>query len=169
MTDRAKHWAFDVASAFIAAPFAILLYWIVSAAIDRQPPVIYERVGAVTASAPQGGQLEVEFSVFRLRICPADVRRWLIDSAGVRHSIPQFTVGPRLNAGLDTYRRTITIPDAAAVGPAVYTVDLDYYCNPLQRLGWPISVTSPPIDVEVTPRPLILLPPLLAPAPDGDG
>lgn len=163
-------WRFDWLSAAIAAPFAIVLAWFVTAAIDRTSPVTYESASATVASVPQGGSIEVQFTVFRHRICKADVRRWLTDSSGTRHSIPSFTVGPRVQlAGLDTYRRMITVPEAAALGPATYQVDLSYECNLIHRLGWPIEVQSPSIHFEVTPRPVIILPPLFTSPPDGDG
>lgn len=159
----------NVLAALLAAPFSILLFWLVTAAIDRQPPIIYDHVRALAADVPQGGTIEVEFSVFRLRICDVEARRWLYDASGRKHSIPSFTVGPRQLAGLDTYRRLITIPEAAAVGQASYVVELAFACNLVHRLGWPIRVLSPPIRFEVTPRPLIFLPPLLSQPPDSDG
>lgn len=169
LTERVRHfdWRSGIISALIAAPFAVLLASIFNAAIDRVPPIIYERVRALSDSVPQGGLIRVEFSVLRLRLCDGEVARWLIDSAGVKHSIPSFTIGPRPLAGLDTYRRTITIPEAAALGQATYQVDLEYSCNLIHRLGWPIEIHSPPIRFEITPRPLILLPPLVPP-PDTD-
>ncbi|HTV71180.1 MAG TPA: hypothetical protein VMF90_21840 [Rhizobiaceae bacterium] len=159
------HWL----SALIASPFAILLWWLVTAMIDRQPPIIYEGVRPITASVAQGASIELEFRVFRLRICEATAKRWLYDSAGQKHAIPSYTVGPAQLAGLVTYRRSITIPEAAALGQATYQVELSYICNLIHRLGWPILVTSPPIRFEVTPRPIIILPPLLSAPNDDDG
>lgn len=126
---------------------------------DRQSPIIYEGVRALSESVPQGGTIGVEFEVFRLRLCPGEAHRWLIDAKGAKHAIPSFTVGPRPLPGYTTYRRTITIPDAAAVGQATYQVDLIYTCNFLHVLGWPIVVTSPPVRFEVTPQSLLPLPP----------
>lgn len=158
-------WHFDWLSALIAAPFAVLLAWMVTAVIDRHPPVTYESASAMASAVAQGGVIEVEFVVFRHRICKATVRRWVTDSTGTRHSIPSFTVGPRTQlAGLDRYRRTITIPEAVAVGPASYQVDLSYECNLIHRLGWPIEVQSPVIHFDVTPR----LPPLFEVPEGGD-
>jgi hypothetical protein len=51
---------------------------------------------------------------------------------------------------------------------AVVQVD-PYECNLIHRLGWPIEVRSPEIRLEVTAKPLILLPPLFVPPPDADG
>ncbi len=141
---------------------------IASQLFDREPPVRYERVRALSDTVPQGGTIEVEFSVFRLRLCEGTARRWLTDSTGTRHSIPQFTVGPRPLAGLDTYRRTITIPEAAATGPASYQVEISYACNVVHRLGWPIEVQSPPIGFLITPRPALQLPPLFTVPHDSD-
>lgn len=162
-------WHFDWRSAFIAAPFAVVLAYIVNGLIDRMPPITYENASTPSVSSvPQGGIIDIEFTVFRHRICPGEAKRWLTDSEGKKHSIPSFTVGPRVQlAGLDRYRRTITIPEAAALGPATYEVEIDYTCNVIHRLGWPIHVVSPPIRFEITPRPLIIIPPIIPEDDDG--
>jgi len=125
---------------------------------DREPPIIYEDAKALSSTVEQGGTIEIEFSVFRTRICPLITKRWLTDSAKERHSIPQYTTGLRLLAGRETYRRSITVPVAAAPGPAEYRVTLEYVCNPLQNFMGPIVVTSPPIKFKVLPARLIPVP-----------
>lgn len=162
-------WRFDWLSAAIASPFAVILAYLVTAALDRSPPVIYEDARPLSDSVPQGGTIEVQFTVFRLRTgCDTDVKRWLTDAQGVRHSIPSFTVGPRVQlAGLDTYRRSITLPAAVAAGQAEYEVDLTYQCNLLHHLGWPIRIRSPSIRFQVTPSEIIL-PPLVGSPANGD-
>lgn len=125
---------------------------------DREPPIIYEDAKALAPTVEQGGTIEIEFSVFRTRICPLITKRWLTDSAKERHSIPQFTTGLRLLAGRETYRRSITVPVAAAPGPAEYRVTLEYVCNPLQNFLGPIVVTSPPIRFSVLPARILTLP-----------
>lgn len=119
--------------------------------VDRDPPIIYEDAKALSSEVEQGGVIEIEYSVFRTRICPLVTKRWLIDADRTRHSIPQFTTGLRLLAGRETYRRSITVPMAAAPGPAEYSVTLEYVCNPLQNFLGPIVVTSPPIKFKVIP------------------
>ncbi|WP_421359964.1 hypothetical protein [Agrobacterium rosae] len=126
--------------------------------VDREPPIIYEEAKALSPTVEQGGTLEIEFSVFRTRICPLVTKRWLQDSANERHSIPQFTTGLKLLAGRETYRRTITVPPAAAPGPAEYSVTLEYICNPLQNFIGPIRVTSPAIKFSIVPSRTIMLP-----------
>lgn len=131
---------------------------------DREPPIEYEAATALATSVPQGGTIDVEFSVFRKRICPLVAKRWLYDAVGERHSIPQYTTGLKLLAGRETYRRSITVPTAATPGPARYEVTLDYICNPLQNWIGPIQVVSPPIKFTITPSE----PPQPAP-PGSDG
>ncbi|WP_174153366.1 hypothetical protein [Rhizobium skierniewicense] len=38
--------------------------------VDRDPPIIYESAKALSPTVEQGGAIEIEFSVFRTRICP---------------------------------------------------------------------------------------------------
>jgi hypothetical protein len=52
--------------------------------------------------------------------------------------------------GRETYRPSITIPDNAAIGRAHYEVSIEYTCNLVQRFGWPVKLTSPPIYFEIT-------------------
>ncbi|MCO6391104.1 hypothetical protein GTW25_08690 [Aliihoeflea aestuarii] len=121
--------------------------------MDRDPPITYLGARALTPVVAQGGTIPVEFDVFRHRICPIDVRRWLYDSGMNRHAIPSWTTGLELLAGREVYQRTITIPDAAASGPAQYQIVLDYECNPLARImSIPIRVYSPPIRFEIKRR-----------------
>ncbi len=126
-------------------------YSLASMILDRVPPITYEGAKALQPEVGRGGVLDVEFKVFRTRICPAVTKRWLVDAEGTRHAIPSYTVGVQLLAGKETYQRSITIPLAAALGPAWYEVDLNYYCNVIHRIGWPINVTSPPIPFLITP------------------
>ncbi len=138
-------------------------YSLASMLLDREPPIRYEDARAVSPAVEQGGTVDVQFTVFRSRICPVVTRRWLYDAADEKHSIPQFTVGLQMLAGRETYRRSITVPSTAAVGPARYVVNLEYTCNLLQNLVGPIKVTSPPIRFMVTPAASLLL------RPDGGG
>ena len=146
--------SFDWFSALIAAPFAVVLAWVVTAALDREPPIRHDSARALADSVEAGGAIGVEFNVFRERICPAEVRRWLYDSAWNRHAIPSWTTGLELLAGREVYQRTITIPLAAQPGPAQYQVELDYECRLIQRiLRWPVRVYSPPIKFTIAEGP----------------
>lgn len=127
-------------------------YSFVSAVIDREPPIAYEGARAVEESVQRGSSIDIEFKVFRKRICEQVVRRYLTDSMGIRHAIPSYTVGLQMLAGRETYQRSITIPTAASIGPASYQVVIDYACNPLQNLLGTIRVSSPPISVVIVPE-----------------
>ncbi len=138
---------------------------------DRTPPIVYEDGKALADSVPQGGSISIQFQVFRTRICDGDAERWITDSDGVRHSIPSYTVSgsPPLLAGREVYVRRITIPDSIVLGPASYQVTLEFSCNWIHRLGYPIIVKSPPILFEITPRAAVILPPLVTMPDEGDG
>lgn len=138
---------------------------LVSMALDREPPIFYEGAKAVTPDAQRGSSIDVEFKVFRKRICDQTVRRYLTDSQGIRHSIPSYTVGIQMLAGRETYQRSITIPTAASIGPATYEVVIDYQCNLLQSVFGNIRVTSPPIAFNILPESGLLI----APRFDSDG
>ncbi len=118
---------------------------------DRTPPISYDGARALSASAPAGGYIEVEYKVYRDRICPASVRRYLVDSSGTKHSIPSFTVGLGIFVGHEIYKRQIQIPQNASIGPAEYQVTIEYYCNIIHRMGWPIVVETPIVQFNITP------------------
>ncbi len=140
-------------------------YSFVSAVIDREPPIAYEGARAVEASVQRGSSIDIEFKVFRKRICEQTVRRYLTDSARIRHAIPSYTVGLQMLAGRETYQRSITIPTAASIGPASYEVVIDYACNPLHNLLGTIRVSSPPISFVIVPESGLLSVPRI----DSDG
>lgn len=140
-------------------------FWLVSMGLDREPPIAYEGARAVTSDVQRGASIDVEFRVFRKRICDQTVRRYLTDSQGIRHAIPSYTVGIQMLAGRETYQRSITIPTAASVGPASYEVVIDYQCNLLQAILGSIRVTSPPIAFNILPESGLLV----APKNDSDG
>ncbi len=116
---------------------------------DRKPPIVFDDARALASKAVQGGELEVQFTVHRLRVCDLESKRWLTDAQGKIHAISTYTRGEPSDAWAETYKRSITIPEGAAPGPASYTIDLSYSCNVFHRLGWPIHVSSPPIRFEI--------------------
>lgn len=126
-------------------------YSLVTMILDRTPPITYQRADSIASTVPQGGSIDVEFEVNRERICPSTVKRWLVDSAGTRHSITNFTVGSNLKRGKEVYQRAITVPETATIGPAYYEVKLEFACNIIQRLGWPVRLDAPHIKFEIIP------------------
>lgn len=146
-----KRTLYGFAAGAIAAIVAVSSFNMAVMVVDREAPITYKSARAISPEVKQGGTIDVEFNVFRSRICPVAAKRWLYDAKGERHSVPQYTVGADLTAGRETYRRTITIPTSAALGPARYEVVLDYTCNPLQKLLGPTQVVSPPVRFVIVP------------------
>ncbi|TCP87283.1 hypothetical protein C8J31_105145 [Rhizobium sp. PP-CC-2G-626] len=146
-----KRILYGFAMGAIAAIVSVSSFNMAVMVVDREAPISYQGAHAVTPTVKRGGTIEVEYKVVRTRICPVVAKRWLYDSAGQRHSVPQYTVGADLTAGRETYRRSITIPSSAALGPARYEVVLDYTCNPLQNLLGPTTVVSPPVNFVIVP------------------
>ncbi len=144
-----KRILYGFAAGVIAAVTAVSSFNIAVMVVDREAPITYQGAHAIAPTIKRGGTIEVEYKVVRTRICPVVAKRWLYDAAGQRHSVPQYTVGADLTAGRETYRRSITIPSGAALGPARYEVVLDYTCNPLQKLVGPTTVVSPPVEFEI--------------------
>lgn len=123
-----------------------LLDWI----IDREPP--FAALGAAQASPVRAGGTVVFIAAVRRdldRDCTVQFSRHLIDGLGIRHD---FAADPRVMTAdglreMDSamghqLRLAVNIPAGAAPGPATYTSDLIYRCNPVHVL-WPIAVSMP--------------------------
>jgi len=152
MTLAQRVTTFDWRSAIIASPFAILLAFVVTSMLDRQPPVDYLDARSAVSSAPAGGTIDIHFDVYRYRICPViKATRQITDSQGVQHAVSNYTFASNTRPGRESYDRTITIPEAVEVGLASYRIRLTYACNFVHNLGWPIEVQSPPVFFRVTP------------------
>lgn len=147
-----------VASTTILCMAGGFSYLVASMAMDRSPPVVYESATALTPEVPVGGILEVQYTVIRSRVCPVSSKRFVRDASGSVHAIPAWTVPSQLLAGRETFTRQIIVPQTVVPGPAVYGVSLDYACNVFHRLGFPIHVDSPPVNFQIVPGALPLLP-----------
>ena len=131
--------------------FCLPVFWTLGEwAFDRDPP--FAVVGPVMAFNAAPGETAFFNADVRRdldRECSVIFSRHMIDGAGVRHD---FAKDPRvmtsdgiramdlLMAG--RLRLAVEIPRGANPGPAVYTTELQYSCNPLHRI-WPIDVTMP--------------------------
>lgn len=162
MLERTR--AFDWLSSVIASPFAVVLAWLVITLIDREPPTVFETAAVLTTQVPQGGVLDIEYTVIQNRRCAATVERYVTDANGIVHVPSTYTVGrrPLIDGyppeGRETYQRSITIPLATALGRAHYEARFTYTCNILQKLFLPIRVTAPTVYFDVVPAPAPLEP-----------
>jgi hypothetical protein len=142
------HWRVAGAIVFLLAVLGS--FSLAAMLVDREPPTQFLERKALSDKVPQGGVLTVQFKLKRYRICRAEVFRWVIDSERTKHAISSFTTTSDSNLGEISDVREISLPPAVAVGPAVYYVEAEYYCNTLQWiLDWPIVVRSPDARFEV--------------------
>lgn len=158
------------ATVFILAALAgVGLAAVISSILDRDPPTVFEIATALTPKVPQGGVLDVQYTVVQNRVCSASVERYITDIDGNVHVPSTYTVGKQAliegypPEGRETYHRSITVPLAASVGPARYDARFVYTCGVLQKLAYPIVVDAPPIRFMITPAPASVAP--LTPTP----
>lgn len=111
-------------------------------ATDNTPP-FQLLAQAVVVSGPPGGEVAFEAHVRRdlERECSVSYSRHIIDARGFRHdfeSEPGYLSANGLrqmdNDMGGQLRLVVNIPKAAAVGPAVYSAELRYVCNPLHSM-----------------------------------
>lgn len=150
---------------FVMTIFAAVgLASMISSVLDREPPTVFESATALTPAVPQGGVLDVQYTVVQNRVCPSTVERYVTDSDGTIHVPSTYTVGRRATIegyppeGRETYHRSITVPLAASVGPARYDARFVYTCSILHKLAFPILVDAPAVRFEITPAPATLTP-----------
>lgn len=123
---------------------------VLALAFDRSVPV---KTLAVSTEDMEGrlpgteGRLHI--FVNRKRSCPAYARRVFVDSGHERYFDPKD--GPRPfppprpeDMGEQDFYTAVDIPATMDPGETCGYVDLQYFCNPLQRfLNWPVSDSSP--------------------------
>lgn len=89
---------------------------------------------AVQFDAVQGKLLAVRWVVERKHYCKTTRNDYIVDSTGVRTTVPSQTFtrqpGP---LGRDTFITLTPVPHWLPVGPAVLRTQLVYVCNPVQR------------------------------------
>lgn len=153
------------AMVFIMAALAgVGLSGMVSSALDRDPPIAFEQATVLTPEVPQGGVLDLQYTIVQSRVCAATVERFVTDSEGTIHVPSTYTVDRRSliegypPEGRETYRRSVTIPLAAAVGKARYDARFSYACNLWHKLTKPIVVSAPSVEFIITPAPTPLEP-----------
>lgn len=139
--------------AFLTALFiAIPLVAIANAIIDRQAPVNYIEAFAPSPNVAAGKQVEIRFDVDRRRICQViRIGRYVVDATGVEHSVPSYTASSNSRPGREVYDRLITVPETVPPGKAFYYLRIRYGCNFLNHLGWPITVESPHVALNILP------------------
>ena len=109
-------------------------------ALDRVEPVTVHSTMFSGELAP-GGTVTITWDATATRSCSGVVRRRIIDETGAMFEYDEQStvIRPKGELGRRTYRREFVLPKSAKPGPALHSVVVLYYCNPLQvALNWPI-------------------------------
>ncbi|WP_182422038.1 hypothetical protein [Aureimonas sp. ME7] len=110
---------------------------------DRASPTETISTRVEPTIIPAGGAGEVQYVYLRYRACDRRVRASVIDSSGRRFEFITQSSPPttgRVPGKTNSYARPFRVSSAAQPGPAVYHVEIEDACNPLQVL-WPIRRT----------------------------
>lgn len=135
----------------LLAAIAQVVYW----AQDDDPPFTGGKYIATPTRAGEGMQITREVKRDLSRTCSVTYTRYLLDGAGQLHDMaPVQRVSPLMRQTLDRVshgRRdeVIQLPKEAAAGKAQIVTDLNYSCNPWQKI-FPIYIRSELI-VEILP------------------
>lgn len=149
---RRKH---NIIAAFVVVIFVAPLFWML---LDREPPYSEHAGKTIPHEVKAGDQITVEWQMRVNRVCPGYIAREIVDSQNVLWNYDvqpsirreqQFDVAgaPRLTR----LRRSFTIPEQAAPGPARYRSLSCYICNPIQQL-WPVCIRTPDVNFTILPR-----------------
>ncbi|WP_182422334.1 hypothetical protein [Aureimonas sp. ME7] len=125
--------------AFLGCGTAVVGLW----SGDRSPPTETISSRIEPAVVPAGGGGEVQYVYLRYRACDRRIRASIIDAAGRQFEFLPQTSPPttgRLPGRTNSYARPFRVSSAAQPGPAVYHVEIEDICNPLQTV-WPIRRT----------------------------
>lgn len=131
----------------VAGPSAYLL-------ADRIQPYEYLSGEVLPPDPKMGGQVSVHWRVKVNRFCHGWVQRNITDQRGyVWHNAGTpvkdlYWVKP---GDLADIVNTFELPRQLGAGPTTYQAHVEYRCNWLQKLVWPIRVATPVLHFDVLP------------------
>ena len=128
------------------------LAWLLSQALDRQPPVRMRRVTLLSPTVAAGEPVRVAYAVSRLRTCETDVNWSVYDGAQEIHRFGPLHVAAAGLPGEDEFVHAWPTPGNAAPGRGKLRVVLAFACpgNYLQAI-YPVTVVLPDVPVDITP------------------
>jgi hypothetical protein len=112
---------------------------------DRGDPRSIIEIQVVTGdgSLSPGTFASVLYTVHDSQECYGVVHRWIVDSNGLSHAMPDTTVFHNYSVtghgATYQFSREFRIPRFISTGPAVYRAQTERWCNLLQWLIWPID------------------------------
>lgn len=160
-SERWFGWGVSLLSLAIVVPVLLCTYWLV---FDRAPPITVSRGELAGYQKQPDGSYVVFVRWFgeRHRDCPGVSRRWLADGALVPLPdipYPPETHGPE--AGPVQWEVPVEVPGYFVTTghlKLAYRIRIDYACNPMQEIAWPIRVSPPPVPFELQPDGTIKVP-----------
>lgn len=110
--------------------------------LDRHP-VDFELTEIYPNPAAPGSYTSLFYMGQQNYICDGIIHRWIVDSAGTVHDLPDVTMFQYDGASSAPvqFEREIRIPASAAHGVATMHVTAVRWCNVLQHMFWPIQDT----------------------------
>ena len=141
---RVRCWLLIVAAVSVSAS----VYWM---ATDTQPPFLLISAHIVPDNPRPGDEIAVAWNVKVNRVCDGTVERRIVDSHGVMWAYsPVASVRPdQIQAG-HPLLRPFRLPEHISSGPAFYSAELCYACNPLQRIWGPFCIRTMSVPFNVS-------------------
>lgn len=131
----------------------VMVGWLISQAMDRQPPIRVSHFSVDQGVVYPGEQLTINFDLSRDRICEAQTEWAFYDGANeVRRFGPSF-VSVAGKIGPEKFRRSFTVPANSAPGVARLVITLSWQCpgNYLHPI-YPVVMTLPDINFTIAAR-----------------
>ena len=120
-----------VVSFTVVAPLTFMVF-------DRAEPVTVHST-LLSGDTRPGGVVTISWDATAFRACEGTVRRRVIDSTGAVYEYDEQTtvIRPQGELGRRRYSREFSLPKSITPGPAIHSVVVRYYCNPIHQ-WWPI-------------------------------
>lgn len=151
---RRFEWGVALFSLIIFAIIGLAFYWLV---IDREPPVTITRGEVVGHERQSNGNhiIFVKWHGERHRACYGNSKRWLTGNIVVPMPDIPYPPDPRtVELGPIVWEVPIEVPGyfiSTGHRKLAYQIRIDYACNPMQELLFPIRVSPPPVPFELMP------------------
>jgi hypothetical protein len=142
----------EVLCHILAAAFALLVVTPpIVMLLDRRDPAELTGGQMLPHDVRSGQAVTIAWDIIERRACAGEFTPIIIDAGKQVHyfarqpTVYRDTLRPD---GLRFYKH-ITLPTGLAPGPAIYTVQVERWCNPLQRYLWPIPSKAARIEFNV--------------------
>jgi hypothetical protein len=98
-----------------------------------------------------GGSLQLETNLVRNRYCRQTIAQFIIDGQDVRHDLPVVTTPANVKLGLDSFKRSIELPDDISIGSATLFLGTSFMCH-WSHFFWPLRRPIIKLDFIVEPQ-----------------